>query len=90
MVGKEDYNKAVTDFVKNFCKELGEYIEAIYVAGSYARGYFVPGRSDINVYVVLNKRNRNIENNIIEIAREIEEKYLKKVKYYHWALFQLL
>jgi len=87
VVKKEDYDKAVTDFVKYLSEELGEYIKAIYVAGSYARGDFVPGKSDIDIYVVLNKRDQNIENKIIEIAKGIEEKYLKEVKYYHWTPF---
>jgi len=89
VVRKEDYDKAVAEFIKNLREELGEHIKAIYVAGSYARGDFVPGRSDIDIYIVLDKRDLSIENKINEIAQRIEEKYLKEVEYYHQAPFSV-
>ncbi|RLF01617.1 MAG: hypothetical protein DRK00_11105 [Thermoprotei archaeon] len=81
MVSREDYEQAVRELVEAVVKEFGDVV-SIYVAGSFARGDYMPGRSDVDIYVVLSRDGGAFEG-IRRRAREIEEKYLSEVRDYH-------
>ena len=82
MVSRENYEQAVRELVEAVVKEFGDAVVSIYVAGSFARGDYMPGRSDVDVYVVLS-RDGGVFEGIRRRAREIEEKYLSEVRDYH-------
>lgn len=61
-----------------FCKssKCGDEIVALYLAGSAARGDFVPGRSDIDIYVVVREDKEGIEEALKKAARRIASERL--------------
>jgi len=71
-VSKEDYREAIEELVE-FCGKSRhkENIVAVYLGGSVARGDFSPGRSDIDIYVVVSGRKKEIEEELREAARRI-------------------
>lgn len=80
MVSKGDYDKAVDEFVNSIRDRLGEKIVSIYAAGSYTRGDFIPGRSDIDIYVVTKVNEPNIEKELQLYVNDVVKKYLQDVK----------
>jgi len=80
MVSKEDYDRAVDEFIGSIGSRFGEKVVSVYAAGSYARGDFVPGRSDIDVYVVTKVGDSDVEKELRSLADPIVEKYLRDVK----------
>jgi predicted nucleotidyltransferase len=81
---KKDYLDAVNEFVKLIDRKYGEMVEAVYVGGSVARGDFVPGRSDIDFYVVSKASNKEeLQKKLNEEAKKLEAKYFKDLRYLH-------
>ncbi len=80
---KETYLKAL-DRIEEICEEkhFSEHIETVYLSGSVARGDFVPGRSDIDLYIVLDERDENIENSFRQQMNEVVDEYLQELKKY--------
>ncbi len=77
MLSRIEYFKAVNEVVE-YCRNnahRGNLI-AIYLAGSVARGDFSPGRSDIDMYLVLKDRNQEFEEGLEGKAKEITSGYL--------------
>lgn len=83
MVSRENYEDAVNEFVSIIERELADKVVAVYAAGSFARGDYKPGRSDIDLYVVMKQEDEGLKRKLHEIARWIEDKNLKEVKNYH-------
>ena len=77
MLSRIDYFKAVDEVVE-YCRNNThrENLIAIYLAGSVARGDFSPGRSDIDMYLVLKDRNQESEEELENKAEEITSRYL--------------
>ena len=73
----ESYASAV-EKLKAACSDLllsGD-IEAAYIGGSVARGDFVPGRSDIDVYVVCKVTTANVHCKLAPIVDQIANRWL--------------
>lgn len=67
----EDYNQ-VLDRVKTLCQSNSfPGLIAIYVAGSVARGDFLPGRSDIDLYAVADHVDPNLQQILADVAVEL-------------------
>jgi len=80
MASKEDYDRAVGEFIGSIRSRLSEKVISVYAAGSYARGDIVPGRSDIDIYVVTKVGDSDVEKELQSFADPIVEKYLRDVK----------
>lgn len=83
MIGREDYEKSADEFASIIGRELADKVVAVYAAGSFARGDYKPGRSDIDLYIVVKEEDEDLKRKLREIARGIEDKNLKEVKNYH-------
>ncbi|WP_353892860.1 nucleotidyltransferase domain-containing protein [Proteinivorax hydrogeniformans] len=69
---RESYFEAL-DEVKNICQiKFADEICSVYVGGSVARGDFVPGRSDIDLYIVL--KSNEIQNKLQLELEKIKSK----------------
>jgi len=77
---QKDYYNAVEELVNVVTKRYGHKIKAIYAGGSFARGDFVPGRSDIDLYVVAENRKEELQRDLQGEALEIEKKYFDDLK----------
>lgn len=77
---KRHYYDAVSELVNVIADEYGNEIKAIYAGGSFARGDFVPGRSDIDIYVVAKHAKEKLQKDLAEKAKEIEGKYFNSLK----------
>jgi len=78
---KNYYLKALSELVDDIVAKYAVKIKAIYVGGSVARGDFVPGRSDIDIYAVLREDDKDeIQKRFEAEARRIEEKYFEDLK----------
>jgi len=75
MASKEDYDRAVGEFIGSIRSGLSEKVVSVYAAGSYSRGDFVPGRSDIDIYVVTMVDDPDVEKELRSFADPIIEKY---------------
>jgi predicted nucleotidyltransferase len=78
---REDYKKAVEEFVFNISSIDNEKIDGILLYGSVARGDFIPGRSDIDIFMSLNYNvvtDPNLLIKIAEIVKDVTER--KKVE----------
>jgi predicted nucleotidyltransferase len=66
---REDYFQAV-DEVVNYIKSINleKWIIAAYLGGSMGRGDFIPGQSDIDIYIVTEEENSVKEKLIADIA----------------------
>jgi predicted nucleotidyltransferase len=76
----ENYLDAVAELVEVAAKRYGDKVKAIYAGGSFARGDFVPGRSDIDLYMVLQDQNERIQSELQREVSRVEKKYFEKVK----------
>ncbi|MFQ6068149.1 MAG: nucleotidyltransferase domain-containing protein [Candidatus Bathyarchaeia archaeon] len=77
---QEDYYNAVSELVDVVTKRYGNKVKAIYAGGSFARGDFVPGRSDIDLYVVGENKEEEMQEELREKALEIEKKYFEDLR----------
>lgn len=77
---EKDYYDAVSELVNVITKRYGNKIRAIYAGGSFARGDFVPGRSDIDLYIVVEDRKEELQKDLQQEALKIEKKYFKELR----------
>jgi len=77
---QKDYYDAVSELVNVITERYGNKIRAIYASGSFARGDFVPGRSDIDLYVVVEDRKEEFQRDLQQEALKIEKKYFKELR----------
>ena len=82
MAAKQDYFMVV-DSIQSFCHEQVPNLIALYLGGSVARGDFVPGRSDIDLYAVTAEKDAALEESIMAFARELGQSKLKSVAAIH-------
>lgn len=74
----DNYVAAIDEFVMQTAGYAPQIV-AIYLGGSVARGDHTPGRSDIDVFVVLRERDGELERSLRESARAIEVRHLAAV-----------
>lgn len=78
---KNDYLRALSELVNDIKAKYAAEIKTIYVGGSVARGDFIPGRSDIDVYVILRDDDKDEFQKHFELkAGRIEAKYFDDLK----------
>jgi predicted nucleotidyltransferase len=81
---RKEFVDAVEELVNIIVSVYGSVIKAIYVGGSFARGDFVPGRSDVDLYVVGKERNKEeLQKRLTKEARKVEQKYFVDLKRIH-------
>lgn len=84
MCNRGDYFNAINELIEFAVMRYESEIKAIYTGGSVARGDFVPGRSDIDIYVVIEDADKDkIQRDLASGARKIELKYFKDFKHVH-------
>lgn len=72
---REDYYDAVNELIEVITGKYKNNLKAIYAGGSFGRGDFVPGRSDIDIYVVVaGNRKEELERELQGEALKIEKK----------------
>ncbi|MEM2917156.1 MAG: nucleotidyltransferase domain-containing protein [Candidatus Bathyarchaeia archaeon] len=77
---RENYYNAVNELIKVITERYGTNLKAIYAGGSFARGDFVPGRSDIDIYVVVSDGKEELQKDLQGEALSIEKRYFRKLK----------
>ncbi|HOB34365.1 MAG TPA: nucleotidyltransferase domain-containing protein [Bacillota bacterium] len=82
METRQDYF-AVVDKIRSFCRERCPNLLALYLGGSVARGDFVPGRIDIDLYAVTAEKDAELEDDIKAYAEELGRTMLKSVAAIH-------
>lgn len=84
MTSKTDYLEAIEE-IEECCKNSvhKSNIVTVYVGGSVARGDFSPGRSDIDIYVIVNDKKEEIESELKQAAGEISTRKLSDVMKVH-------
>lgn len=77
-----DYDAAVAELIRAVADKYRDRIKAVYAGGSYGRGDFVPGRSDVDLYFVgvEDYDKEELERLLKNVALEIEEKSLKELQ----------
>lgn len=84
---REEFVNAVNELISTVVDRHGDQIEAIYAGGSFARGDFVPGRSDVDLYVVAKKQDgKKLQKKLAQEARKLEEEYFPSLKQIHGAV----
>jgi predicted nucleotidyltransferase len=71
---REDYYDAVNELIEVITKTYRNGLKAIYAGGSFARGDFVPGRSDVDIYIVAENRKEELQRELQGEALKIEKK----------------
>lgn len=71
---REDYYDAVNELIEVLTGRYRKSLKAIYAGGSFARGDFVPGRSDIDIYVVAENRKEELQRELQKEVLKIEKK----------------
>jgi predicted nucleotidyltransferase len=77
---QEDYYDAVHELVRVIAEKYGDKVDSVYAGGSFARGDFVPGRSDIDIYIVLRDGKEELEAGMKREALETEKRRFKELK----------
>ncbi len=80
MIPRENYFRAIGELVK-YCRrsKCRDEIVALYLGGSVARGDFVPGRSDIDIYAVARDDKGGVERILKGAARRIASESLREL-----------
>lgn len=78
---QKDYYDAVGEVVNVTIEKYGDEVKAVYAGGSFARGDFVPGRSDIDLYVVVGREKEEIQKDLQGQALGVERKYFEGLRY---------
>ena len=71
---REDYYGAVSELIEVITGRYRNDLKAIYAGGSFARGDFVPGRSDIDIYIVAENRKEQLQKELQGEALKMEKK----------------
>lgn len=71
-----NYDAALEAFAAYCADRHAAAIAAIYLGGSVARGDHTPGRSDIDLFVVLNERDAAIEHDIAHHAELLGQRHM--------------
>jgi predicted nucleotidyltransferase len=83
-VKKDQYNKSINEMIEYFQEpSIEKEIIAAYPGGSVARGDFTPGRSDIDIYVVISNRTQEIAKFLKEKADHISSNCLNALLTIH-------
>jgi predicted nucleotidyltransferase len=77
---QKDYDDAVNELVHAITDGYGNKVRAIYAAGSFARGDFVPRRSDVDLYVVAEGDKEELQKDLKAKALEIEQRHFSNLK----------
>jgi predicted nucleotidyltransferase len=80
MYTRKDYYDSVNELIALVTEKHGSEITAIYAGGSFAREDFVPGRSDIDVYVVVKDDSEELRRFLEQKAEEVERKYFNNLR----------
>lgn len=80
MTSEQTYYDVLDEVAAVSERDFAEEVTAVYVSGSVARGDFTPGRSDIDLYVVLDDRNARIEEQYRNALGELEDEYLAELQ----------
>jgi len=78
---RKDYYNSVSELVAVVTGKYGSKIKAMYAGGSFAREDFVPGRSDIDIYVVMKDENEELRRFLEQKAVEVERKYFNNLRF---------
>lgn len=76
----KDYYDAVSELVDVISERYENRVKVIYAGGSFAREDFVPGRSDIDLYIVVEDREDEPERDLQCEALRIEKKYFEELR----------
>jgi len=80
LITKQDYRNSIQALISRLNQlELKDSILAVYIGGSVSREDYIPGRSDIDIYVVMKSYDMNIEKELNNIGLELTIKYLKNI-----------
>lgn len=77
---RENYYNAVNELIEVITERYGNSLKAIYAGESFARGDFVPGRSDVDIYVVVSNGKEELQRDLQGEALSIENRYFGKLK----------
>jgi len=77
---RENYYNAVNELIEVITGRYGNSLKAIYAGGSFARGDFVPGRSDVDIYVVVSNGKEELQRDLQGEALSIEKRYFGELK----------
>lgn len=77
---QENYHDAVSELIEVITGRYRNSIKAIYAGGSFARGDFVPGRSDIDIYVVVSDGMEELQRDLQCEALRMEKKHFEELK----------
>lgn len=69
MLSKIEYLEAIEEIVSCYAGYQDDII-AVYLAGSVARGDFSPGRSDIDIYIIVSGKMDEIDEKLKENAKK--------------------
>jgi len=70
---RQDYHDSVHELIEVVTGRYGSGLKAIYAGGSFARDDFVPGRSDIDLYVVARAGREQLQRELQREALRIEK-----------------
>lgn len=77
---RKDYYNAVNELIEVATGKYKKGLKAIYAGGSFARGDFTPGRSDIDIYVVAENGKQKLQRELRGEALKIEKKYFSDLR----------
>jgi predicted nucleotidyltransferase len=79
---RRDYFDAINELVEAVTKKYVDKVKAVCAGGSFARGDFVPGRSDIDLYIVVQGQKEEIQMSLQREALDVEKKHFENLKPY--------
>jgi len=77
---REDYYDAVNELIEVITGRYRNSLKAIYAGGSFARGDFVPGRSDIDIYIVAENRKEELQRELHGETLRIEKEHFTDLR----------
>jgi bis(5'-nucleosidyl)-tetraphosphatase len=74
---KLQYYKMVTKLEETFKKEKPSFVKSVFIYGSVSRGEMIPGISDLDVMIILNKETLNEEETQLlnKINKQVHKEY---------------
>ena len=82
MQNLEKYQQAIDSLLGKLNNEFKDNLSSVLVVGSWARGDFIPGQSDIDINVVMKTgAGSDYENKIKKIASDIQHEFLSGLPY---------